>query len=86
MLEQVAKAIHEKQYGADWSGVVTSKEWKWSKVLARAAIQAMREPTEEMVDAVNRKERQLLQGPAGARLHYSVAFRAMIDAALKTGK
>lgn len=83
MIDSVAVAL-ERQMAKTPIQTVSLSEWH--RLLARAAIEAMREPTEEMVDAVNRKERQLLQGPAGARLHYSVAFRAMIDAALETGK
>ena len=60
--------------GEDMSMVVTAEDWR---VMARAAIEAMREPTEAMLDAVH----------AGARDKYGCEtaelYTALIDAALK---
>ncbi len=84
MIERVAKAIAKQHQDA--AEPYPDDLMPEYRAMARAALEAMREPTDEMIEAVNRKERQMLQGPAGARLHYSVAFRAMIDAALETGK
>jgi hypothetical protein len=48
------------------------------KSVARAAIEALRKPTEAMIEAGNEQERYD-EGSAGAELHWQV----MIDAALK---
>lgn len=65
MVERVAKAIYDN------SGMTYSNQ-QYYQGLAKAAIAAMREPTEEMVNAYNNQE------PLSRE-----AYRAMIDAALK---
>lgn len=86
MVERVARAI----YYAGWPEPPTMPRNRWEALsdeeralcrrMARAAIAAMREPTEEMVDA------------AGSDLadcendQIIAAFRAMIDAALIEGR
>jgi hypothetical protein len=47
MVERVAHALSEE---ADWDGVMPHRKDRYLRQ-ARAAIAAMREPTEEMVDA-----------------------------------
>jgi len=67
MIERVARAICQEEVGAlDY--------WETYLPLARAAIAAMREPTERMSAAAYPKGRIL----AGKK-----AWQAMIDAALK---
>ena len=92
MIERVARAIHEKQYGSITSpyGDPQDQKTKWSKVLARVAIEAMREPTGEMLDAslghmvpANKQEQFMVQE---TRKEDAITWQAMIDAALKTGK
>ncbi len=81
MIERVAKAIHSKQYNSTTSpyGDPADQKTKWSKVLARAAIEAMREPTEEMLATAFKtyNAKHLIA------LSYKKPWRAMIDAALK---
>lgn len=71
MIERVAEAIHDKR---------PSRVVKWDSCVelykneireqATAAIQAMREPTEEMIEAPDTED-------------YIEAYKNMIDAALK---
>jgi hypothetical protein len=83
MVERVARAIEAARYGP-----IDDVIWreKWARILetdpylprqARAAIEAMREPTEEMLDAAREYR------PAVHRLTFRDAWRAMIDAALR---
>lgn len=72
MLEQVARAIAKDQHGtADAVGEL-------ERQTARAAIAAMREPTDEMVAAADKLEKDL--GPFGTPKNWR--WQAMIDAAL----
>ena len=79
-LEEVAKAIHNKQYGrSDQFGKPEDQNTKWTKVLARTAIKAMRKPSEKMIKAG-------LVAPynGGSHPKFSMAsWQAMIDAALE---
>lgn len=85
MVERVAKAIYESPIGGDpyaprWDDM-REKHKDTFRDLARDAIVAMREPTEEMINsgraADNGSDRNL--GEAGAK----EAWKLMIDAALK---
>lgn len=78
MIELVARAILESDHGAgswDESGM---PEWAKEAAIyhARAAIQAMRVPTEEMVVAG-------VQGPLG---DMAARYQSMIDVALAANK
>lgn len=74
MIEQVAEALCNSAFGPDmWKNVYVS-EPKFSEHYrdkARAAIQAMREPTQAMI------------GAGDGIPESAVAWRAMIDEALK---
>lgn len=84
MVERVAKAVGEVLYGAA-DPVDTPNNWARSMDAARAAITAMREPTEEMRQ---RGGSTLLlheyepDGPEGSR----DVWQSMIDAALAERK
>ena len=66
MVERVARAIRESE---EWSSFWGEEE---SLVLARAAIEAMREPTNKMLAAAM----------AETATDLTAEYRAMIDAAL----
>lgn len=72
MIEKVAKALYHSKHGKHCKFELLSRyfQLKYSKD-AKAAIEAMREPTEEMIHC---------KGP-----FYSIKeqYQAMIDAALK---
>jgi hypothetical protein len=68
MIERVARAVAKCQNGED-------DDWEYYKNEARAALAAMREPTEEMMLAGERAN-EPLDSPA------YTTWRAMIDAAL----
>ncbi len=73
MIERVAKAISECHSGRDWRGMSEyGKDW-WREE-ARAAIEAMREPTEAMETAG-----QVDPLPIST----NASWKAMIDEALK---
>lgn len=71
MIEKVAKAFYEEESGLNWEKDCIAGGRKWRLRAAKAAIEAMREPTQFMVDA-GRKQ-----------LIGDVAYSHMIDAALK---
>lgn len=88
MIERVAEVIREvlrnpPSFSVDMYGRVEA-DW-----LARAAIEAMREPTKEMLDAACQvmRERQEQMGdmwfPVSNKVKADIRWRAMIDAALK---
>jgi len=64
MIERVARAIAEQNHGSTWD------EWIDE---ARAAIEAMREPTEAMINAGDRTDHDV---------EATMVWRAMIDEAL----
>jgi hypothetical protein len=70
MIERVARALSEAGAASDWDHAAAA---------ARAAIEAMREPTEAMVDAAS----AAAQKPTGWHMVYRNIYRAMIDTALK---
>lgn len=82
MIERVAKAIAPncwEQLGRTSDSLANSSRRKASIKHAKAAIQAMREPTEEMLDADSR-----YGDCAGSRYgNCIVCYYDMIDAALK---
>ena len=71
MVERVAKAIRD-----------ASTQDDWTRAAARAAIEAMREPTEAMMEAVDCGGRK--RGWLSGKMRES-NWCAMIDAALKEG-
>ena len=75
-IEQVARAIQKEHSSVEWRTLNDFAKDAWHRD-ARAAIEAMREPTEEMAQA----------GYQVAHGTYSdegeIVWRAMIDAALK---
>lgn len=75
IVERVARAIYEARNGdgQPYMGIILN--WPEYLAQARAAIAAMREPTEEMQAAGAEHVRQVSGGMAGI-------YRAMIDAAL----
>lgn len=77
MVERVARAIHDashKELGFSWA-----KEMRMAQ--ARAAIEAMREPTGEMLEAGWERARPYLGLETTKQ-----TYRAMINAALGEGK
>lgn len=78
IVDRVAKAIAE--YEAKGGHPFTTDQREIDRAIARAAIEAMREPTNKMVHAGLAYDQEVLpQGQNLMRGHY----RAMIDAALK---
>lgn len=72
MIERVAKALADEYFGVGWydrQGDEFRRRWAF---MARAAIEALREPTEAMLD----------EGPPEPYMEKHVWAR-MIDAALK---
>lgn len=83
MVEKVAIAIYKKRNGVlcrPWSILTTHDKTPYMDD-ARAAIAAMREPTEEMVDAGVTAEHGETLGHRVTNSHY-----AMIDKALESGE
>lgn len=79
MIERVARAIAEE--AAMWGDEATRPEVRHA--LARAAIAAMREPTEAMVEA---GASDVIQSPCNTSYEIATdAYRVMIDAALAEG-
>jgi hypothetical protein len=76
MVDRIARAIAEAGNGGVWTDEQWYKEYQRDihRIRARAAIKAMREPTDEMVHA------GLL---AGCRVNSIEGWRAMVDEALK---
>ena len=75
MIKKVADAICERRNANDWpcNGLDFDEE------MARVAIEAMREPTEEMI-----VDGSINPGAWGVDRQYTIdAWQAMIDAALK---
>jgi hypothetical protein len=84
MIERVARAMAERSNGGDfsdgrWYAEEHRKLWRER---ARAAIEALREPTESMVAAVDAAEEKVCCLAAYERLGFENAWPAAIDAAL----
>jgi len=85
LVERVARAIYESMYDADWppepfdSGLRTADGYRET---ARAAIAAMRRPTEGMLDAVRPLSQEF---SSQWREHADWDWRVMIDVALVEG-
>ena len=81
MVERVAKAIYALQFGKPWAGNFSQDD---ARVCARTAIEAMRQPTEEMeIEGLNANPR----GPS-VYPDYDAKriWSSMIDVALSTEK
>jgi len=79
MIERVARAIFRADYPEEGEGseIAWEKRAHWYSEAARAAIEAMREPTEEMSEAGNVPTYQWVDNTADD------VWSRMIDAALK---
>lgn len=79
MIERVAKAIYDShEFKKGWEHPDTKRLWhEFMRAEARAAIEAMREPTDEMLEASHYGE-----APREPNSHYEV-WKYMIDTALK---
>ena len=81
MVEKVAKALAVKSHMADWVDIGEGSK-DVILMLARAAIEAMRDPTDEMAESG--AGTQVFFGWKGANApECADIYRAMIDAALK---
>jgi len=76
MVERVAREICKN------AGHVTDRHWQHYTNAARAAIEAMREPTERMIAAGS----QRASGFASTGNRMCNGYRAMIDKALESGE
>ena len=88
MVERVARAIWQESVGrADWYKWETFRPDAWGRCLsmaqARAAIEAMREPTEAMIEAARNEDDPGFCDEPGFAAPHKDAWQAMIDAALK---
>ena len=86
MIERVARAIATARAGPENAAESEFKAgnlWCEAKREARAAIEAMREPTEAMQEAYYDQRRDYDDHPSEMILHLD-RYRAMIDAALGT--
>ncbi len=90
MSERVARAI-AKASGGDPDKLVYDNDsgmgeihpwWVWEMAVARAAIEAMREPTGPMLNAGSDRMEQDYLGDGRYAHRPSDSYRAMIDAAL----
>lgn len=88
MVERVARAISENNFHNDetiwsrlWDELPAENRSTYIRI-ARAAIDAMREPTEAMEDAAD-SEAERYFGNSHECLSPAHAYRVMIDAALK---
>lgn len=87
MVERVARAIYDAadasgEYVGTWDRAYVVLDGAFDlRVLARAALAAMREPTEEMLDAVSMRDIEGTDAHAW-RMEAADHWRAMIDAAL----
>lgn len=79
MIERVALVLTRVNLMADRTEDLGGDDYS---DLARAAIEAMREPTEAMLDAHETRMRTSLPGQTHLRSEALQAWRAMIDAAL----
>lgn len=84
MVERVARAVHAAQNDAPypWWHSDPSK-CVLSQHVARAALQAMREPTVAMIDAAHVAYHKWNVTPQRKGTGYEASYRAMISAALQ---
>lgn len=82
MVERVAKAMYEKESRLKWEKCTAGGRLWWLKA-ARAAIEAMKEPTEKMVGIAFNDymswERQKSGIPWNAKRAYSLMIQAALD-------
>jgi hypothetical protein len=79
MIDRVARAIGEVYDGlADPE--LTPNNWARAALAARAAVDAMREPTDQMITAGWNNTNRPIEDHEDL---YDIAYRAMIDEALK---
>lgn len=82
-IEEVARAIYEATWGPNAWLAADGAEMDEAKAQARAAIEAMREPTPGMVDSgVAFALNVTVSGEGGWTKYITAKHRAMIDAAL----
>lgn len=82
MVDRVARAMFDQDHDEGWDrGEAATKQIYLNN--ARAAIEAMREPTEEMVDAAHTAQRWSEGfGPDIGKVQDQLKWQAMIDVAL----
>ena len=81
MVERVARAMAENA-GFAWENCAQS-QWRSD---ARAAIEAMKEPTDEMADRAYACATTDLASKDDFKSHYRDVWQSMIDAALTTNQ
>ena len=84
MIDKIARAMHASVNGhvippPTWDNQSEQSQNYW-RIGARAAIVTMREPTETMIDAGSKEQRNILSKPIEG------IWTAMIDAALEEKK
>lgn len=77
-LERAARAIYKLGDNGPYTLAEEDEQWHHHVDTARAVLEAIREPSEGMVDAA-----QVAHGPEAT---YRTAWRGMIDAALAEGE
>lgn len=85
-LEQIARAIKAKQFGRD---TPLSKDGPWREFeldVARAAVAAMREPMDDMLEAANKAMMHKLVSGPDRFATFTSGFNAAIDAILTEEK
>lgn len=80
-MAKVAKAIFEAEYGPDQHPA--PGEDAIMQMLARAAISAMRNPTEEMLAAITNRVMENVKIERSAPIPWDEGYRLMIEAALE---
>lgn len=83
MIDRVARAMFEATNEHDETWDTEAQEIKTTYlIMARAAIEAMREPTDTMVMAAEWAEPEYREDDTDMGATYKAEWRAMIDAAL----
>jgi hypothetical protein len=80
MVERVAQKLYEAEGGLDYPKAKTLYWFSKYRGLARTAINAMRNPTEAMLEAL------VDNGMAGSTMDAVFAWSSVIDAALREDK
>lgn len=88
MVERVAMRIHAADSNAE-SRPLNDDDREYYRVMARAAIEAMREPTEEQLEAASKAPSDGYTGDFGHWIvgpNFPAIWQAMIDSALAEGE
>jgi hypothetical protein len=81
MSEMVERAALAMAHRKDWNDFPQESAWAWRHA-ARTAIEALREPTEAMIEAAEKWDSPY-EGESGIPADAETHWQAMIDAALK---